>query len=207
MLNYLLISQFIFFLLIILLFLCWICWLFCCKYWTNVSWNLNVGLMAWKLKVSVANFFQNPIFLKGSSVFLHLVLFLGIIGVWVYTKLRGGLDNNPKNRTSRYYKPVFFTSMALSLYNTVLGLLDYFHWYKNGWTDEKLGTLLDLAIRAFTWLLFSVCLHTQFRHSSCHKWTPLIWMCRSATGSKPIMANGIIKMKTSIIYGCMVNFS
>ncbi|KAJ8445566.1 hypothetical protein Cgig2_012454 [Carnegiea gigantea] len=111
-------------------------------------------------------FFWNPIFLKGSSVFLHLVLFFGLILIWFYTKLRGGHDENPKNRTLRYYKPVFFSSMFLSLYNLVLCLLDYFYWYKSGWTDEKLGTLLDLAIRALAWLLVSVCLHTELRHSS-----------------------------------------
>uniref|UniRef100_A0A803LN55 ABC-type xenobiotic transporter n=1 Tax=Chenopodium quinoa TaxID=63459 RepID=A0A803LN55_CHEQI len=67
-----------------------------------------------------------------------------------------------KDRNFWYYKPVFFPSLALSLFNLAFFCLNCFYWYKNGWSDDKLATLLDLALKVFVWLLVSIYLHTKF---------------------------------------------
>lgn len=111
-----------------------------------------------------SNFLQNSIFLGGSSVFMHLVLLFGLLILWIRKLVRRGSNDHLKDKSFWYYKPVLFSSLALSLYNAVLFCLNYLHWYRNGLSDEKLVTLFDLAVRALAWLLVSVYLHTQFHH-------------------------------------------
>ncbi|XP_021736749.1 ABC transporter C family member 3-like [Chenopodium quinoa] len=110
------------------------------------------------------NFLQSPIFLRDSSVFLHLILLFGLILSWVYKLFRRSGDEHSKDRNFWYYKPVFFPSLALSLFNLALFCLNCFYWYRNGWSDEKLATLLDLALKVFVWLLVSIYLHKQFSY-------------------------------------------
>lgn len=134
----------------------------------------EIPLFFSSLKVPVPNFLQNPIGVHGPSLFIHVALVFGVILSWVCKKLSKSLTGQHRDRAFRYYKPVFFSSVALSLYNLVFCCLWYFHWYKNGWTDEKLLIILDIAIRAVAWLLISVYLHTQFLHSSYLKFPLLL---------------------------------
>ncbi|KAL2926243.1 ABC transporter C family member 3 [Bienertia sinuspersici] len=116
------------------------------------------------LRYPVLDFIQNPIFLRESSIFIHLILLFGLILSWVCKFFRGVQSEHPKDRIFWYYKPVFFSSLGLSLYNLALFCFNCFHWYKVGWSDEKLVTLLDLALKVFAWLLVSVYLHRLFHH-------------------------------------------
>ena len=61
-----------------------------------------------------------------------------------------------------YYKQTFVCCLGLSLFNLALCFLNYLLWYKNGWSDEKLVTLSDLALRTLAWGAICVYLHTQF---------------------------------------------
>ncbi|XP_056698803.1 ABC transporter C family member 3 [Spinacia oleracea] len=114
------------------------------------------------LKYPPLDFLQNPIFLRESSVFIHLILLFGIILSWIYKLSRRVENEHSKDRNFWYYKPVFLPSLALSLYNLALFCLNCFYWYRNGWLDANLVTLLDLTLRVFVWLLVSIYLHKQF---------------------------------------------
>ncbi|XP_056698801.1 ABC transporter C family member 3-like isoform X2 [Spinacia oleracea] len=118
------------------------------------------------LKYPPIDFLQNPIFLRESSVFIHLILLFGLIFAWVYKLFRRVENEHSKDRNFWYYKPAFLPSLALSLYNLPLFCLNCFYWYRNGWLDEYLVTLLDLTLRVFVWLLVSIYLHTQFINRS-----------------------------------------
>ena len=72
---------------------------------------------------------------------------------------------NCKRTRFLYYKQTFACCQGLSLLNFLLCFLNYFYWYRNGWSDEKLVTLLDLVLRALAWGAVCVYLHTQFRGS------------------------------------------
>lgn len=56
------------------------------------------------------------------------------------------------------------------MFNIVLSLLTTFYWYRNGWSDEKILVLLDLAIKTLAWLVVSIFLHTQFLNSRENKY-------------------------------------
>ncbi|CAO2815297.1 unnamed protein product [Amaranthus hypochondriacus] len=117
------------------------------------------------LEYPVFDFFKNLIFMRESSVFLHLILSLGLIYSWV-SKFFIRTDNkDSKDRTFWHYKPFLFCSLGVSSYNLVLFCLNCFYWYRHGWTDEKIATLLDLALRVLGWFLFSIYLHTKNHHS------------------------------------------
>ncbi|CAL5342459.1 unnamed protein product [Camellia sinensis] len=85
---------------------------------------------------------------------------------WVIRKIKSE-DSKQSTRKTRisYYKQTLLCCLGLSLFNMVLCLLNCFYWYQNGWSDEKIVTLLDLALRTLAWLAISVYLHTHFSNS------------------------------------------
>ncbi|XP_028088748.1 ABC transporter C family member 3-like [Camellia sinensis] len=116
------------------------------------------------------DFLLQPIFLRGFSGSLHLVLLLSLFLSWVCRKIRVGRRNEgPKQSTRKssfsYYNPILFCCLGLSIFNLVLCFLNYFFWYRNGWSDEKVITLLDSVLRTLAWLSISVYLHTHFVNS------------------------------------------
>ncbi|KAI8007361.1 ABC transporter C family member 3 [Camellia lanceoleosa] len=116
------------------------------------------------------HFLLQPIFLRGFSGSLHLVLLLSLFLSWVCRKIRVGRRNEgPKQSTRKsrfsYYKPFLFCCLGFSIFNLVLCFLNYFFWYRNGWSDEKVITLLDSVLRTLAWLSISVYLHTHFVNS------------------------------------------
>ncbi|XP_074312621.1 ABC transporter C family member 3-like [Silene latifolia] len=124
---------------------------------------------------SVTGFLSNPLFLVGFSVILHLLLILGLTCAWIWTMLRRKNYNNEKSKNkSLSYKPVFYISLALSIYNLVLCFFNYFYWHETGWSDQNLPTLLILLIRVATWSLVSIYLHTQFCKRSNASEFPLL---------------------------------
>ena len=89
----------------------------------------------------------------------------------MFNKLRvGGGEQGSKERFSNnkrvfFYKQTLFCSVGVSLLNLVLSLVSYFYWYTNGWSDDKLVTLLDFVLTALSWAALSVYHHTQFVNS------------------------------------------
>ena len=110
-------------------------------------------------------FLLNPVFLRAFSASLHLVLLLLLFVSWVCKRINGGALENCKTTRFLYYKQTFACCQGLSLLNFFLCFLNYFYWYRNGWSGEKLVTLLDLVLRTLSWGAVCVYLHTQFHGS------------------------------------------
>uniref|UniRef100_A0A7N2MIM3 ABC-type xenobiotic transporter n=1 Tax=Quercus lobata TaxID=97700 RepID=A0A7N2MIM3_QUELO len=68
---------------------------------------------------SGTDFLLKPVFPRGFSGSLHLVLLFGVFGSWVCQRFKMGIREGSKER--------------------------------NGWSDEELVTLLDLALRTLAW--------------------------------------------------------
>ena len=127
------------------------------------------------LMYSSANFLIKPVFLRGFSGSLHLVLLFVLFISWVCQKfivVQGqgeGSKERSKNTRCLCYKQTLICCLGLSVFHLVLCLLSYFYWYRNGLSDERLVTLLDLVIRTLAWGVVSVYLHTQFSNSGQSK--------------------------------------
>ncbi|KAL3821106.1 hypothetical protein ACJIZ3_007011 [Penstemon smallii] len=122
-----------------------------------------------------ADFLLNPIFLRFFTASFHLVFIIFIFILWVYKKFRSNVDEGQKHNVRLlYYKPVLLSCLGLSLFNLVLCLLNLFFWYKNGWSDEKILTLLDLGAKTLAWLALSLFLHIHVLKSSETKY-PLVF--------------------------------
>nr|GMC75534.1 ABC transporter C family member 3 [Ipomoea batatas] len=126
----------------------------------------------------------NPIFLRSISASLHLLLLLLIVLVWMFKKIVNTQDYTKekahKNARMLCYKQTISSCLSLSLFNLVLCLLTQFYWYSSGWSEEKILTFSDFLIKAVSWLVISVVLHTQFLNSVENKY-PLVlrawWGC------------------------------
>ncbi|KAH7546891.1 hypothetical protein FEM48_Zijuj01G0248900 [Ziziphus jujuba var. spinosa] len=122
------------------------------------------------LRNSGTDFFLKPIFLRGFSGSFHLVLLLVLFILWVCKKIWVGRGEGTKERFRStkvlLFKLTSICSLGVSAFNLTLCLLSYFYWYRNGWSEEGLVTLLDLALRTLAWGAVSVYLHTQFSNSS-----------------------------------------
>ncbi|KAA8527046.1 hypothetical protein F0562_008725 [Nyssa sinensis] len=133
---------------------------------------------SYSLMYSGSDFLLRPIFVRGFSGSLHLVLLFGLLISWVRNKIKMGRHEPPKRSVANArflnYKQALFFCLGLSLFNLVLFLLNYFYWYRNGWTDEKIVILLDLAFRTFAWLALSVNLHAQLYNSGQPKFPFLL---------------------------------
>ncbi|XP_059669697.1 ABC transporter C family member 3-like [Cornus florida] len=121
------------------------------------------------------DFLLKPIFVHGFSGFFQLILLLGLFISWVCKKISKGPKQGIKSTRFLYYKPTLFCSAVVSLFNVVLCALNYFYWYRNGWTEEEIVTLLDLGLRALAWISVSVYLHTQFSGESKFPLLLRIW--------------------------------
>ncbi|KAH9804136.1 ABC transporter C family member 3 [Citrus sinensis] len=98
-----------------------------------------------------ADFLLKPIFLRWFSCSLHLVL---LVGLEMF-----------KNKKALWYKLTLACCFGVSLFNIVFSLLSYFYWYKNGWSDYQLVTLLDFGVKTLGWGAICVYLHTVFLNS------------------------------------------
>ncbi|XP_059662406.1 ABC transporter C family member 3-like isoform X1 [Cornus florida] len=118
---------------------------------------------------TVSDFLFKPIFVREFSGSLHLILLIVLSISWVCKSFRIGRNEAPKrsigNTRFLYYKHTLFSCLGLCLFNLVLSLLTCFYWYKNVWSEGKIVTILDFALRTLAWLAVSVYLHTQFLKS------------------------------------------
>ncbi|XP_058218895.1 ABC transporter C family member 3-like [Rhododendron vialii] len=124
------------------------------------------------LMYTPSSFLLQPIFLRGFSGSLHLVLLFFFFITWACRKImrmnspsEGPTRSNNRKTRFSYYNQALFCCWGLSVFNLVLWLLNYFSWYRNGWSDEKIVTLLDFGLRTLAWLAISVYLHTHFKNS------------------------------------------
>ncbi|KAL8492102.1 hypothetical protein ACS0TY_023647 [Phlomoides rotata] len=123
-----------------------------------------------------ADFFLNPIFLRFFTASFHLILFVIVFISWLYRKLWCNGDETRKHNdlSFSYYRPTINVScLSLSFFNLTLCLLDLFHWYKNGWSDEKILTLFDLGVKTLSWLVLYLFLQFNFKNSGETKY-PLV---------------------------------
>jgi ATP-binding cassette subfamily C (CFTR/MRP) protein 2 len=124
------------------------------------------------------DFLLKPVFLRGVSGSFHLVLLFVLFLSWVYKKFKVGRGEGPKGRFKNtgglYYKQALICCLGVSVFSLVLCLLNYFFWYRNGWSDEGLVTLLDLAIRTLAWGALCVSFRTQLFNSGEPKYPFLL---------------------------------
>ncbi|ONI13655.1 hypothetical protein PRUPE_4G235100 [Prunus persica] len=124
------------------------------------------------------DFLLKPVFIRGFSGSLHLVLLFVLLVSWVWKKFKVGDGEGPKQRfgsvQSWYYKLTLLCCLGVSGLSLVFCLLNYFYWHRNDWSEEKLVTLFDLAIRTLAWGALCIYLHTQFSNSSESKFPNLL---------------------------------
>jgi ATP-binding cassette subfamily C (CFTR/MRP) protein 2 len=118
---------------------------------------------------SATDFLMKPVFLRGFSGSLHLVLLFVLFVSWVCNKFKVGHSEGLKEKFKKsrglYYKQAQICCLGISLFSLVLCLLNYFYWYRNGWSDERLVSLLDLALRTLSWGALCVYMRTQLFNS------------------------------------------
>ena len=121
-----------------------------------------------------------PVFLRGFSASLHLILLLVLFVSWFCKKLKVGVSHSEgskerfKNRRVLWNKLTLFCCLGVSVFNLVLCFLSYFYWYRNCWSDQNLVTLLDLVLRTLGWGAICVSLYTQFFNSGEKKFPFLL---------------------------------
>ncbi|KAL5548580.1 hypothetical protein UlMin_003811 [Ulmus minor] len=124
------------------------------------------------------SFLLQPIFIHWFSGSSHLILLLALLISWVCEKFKvvreEGQKERSKNTKSLYYKQSLICCLCVSAFNLVLCLLNYFIWFRNGLSEERLVTLLDLALKTLAWGLVSVYLYTRFTPSGESKYPLLL---------------------------------
>ncbi|CAK9308687.1 unnamed protein product [Citrullus colocynthis] len=110
---------------------------------------------------SAAHFLLEPISAHGLSSLAHLVLLLVLCFSWVCLKLKAGCGEPQRETRCLYYKETFMSCLVVFVFNLVFFSLDCFYWYRNGWSEENLVTLLDFGLKALAWGTVSLCLHSQ----------------------------------------------
>ncbi|KAL5548581.1 hypothetical protein UlMin_003812 [Ulmus minor] len=126
----------------------------------------------------INSFLLQPIFIHWFSGSSHLILLLALLISWVCEKFKvvreEGQKERSKNTKSLYYKQSLICCLCFSAFNLVLCLLNYFIWFRNGLSEERLVTLLDLALKTLAWGLVSVYLYTRFTPSGESKYPLLL---------------------------------
>ncbi|CAN0898064.1 ABC transporter C family member 3 [Linum grandiflorum] len=141
---------------------------------TSIHQGLFASLVSFSSSSGATDLFLfKPIFLRGLSGSLHLVLLLLLFVWFLEKKFKVGGDriqndgSSSKHPRCLCYNLTVLCSLGVSLLNLAFCLLSYFYWYRNGWLDYlKFLTLLDLGLRTFSWGALTVFLHTQFSPSA-----------------------------------------
>ncbi|XP_004309817.1 PREDICTED: ABC transporter C family member 3-like [Fragaria vesca subsp. vesca] len=128
---------------------------------------------------SGTDFLVKPIFIRGFSGSLHLLVLFVLLISWLWNKFKvgdGGGDPKERFRNSAtlYYRNTLICCLAVSAISLVFCLFNYFSWCKHGWSQEKIVTLFDLAIRTLSWGAVFVYLHTHFSSSAESKFPFLL---------------------------------
>ncbi|XP_045786142.1 ABC transporter C family member 3-like isoform X1 [Trifolium pratense] len=109
------------------------------------------------------DFLLKPIFLHGLSSTLHILFLLAVLVAWLWKHVATCVVNEYEEKSNNIlFKVTKFCSIVFSSFNFVLFLFNYFYWYASGWSEEKLVTLFDLALKTVSWCLICVCFHKGF---------------------------------------------
>ncbi|KAE9596392.1 hypothetical protein Lal_00048632 [Lupinus albus] len=113
---------------------------------------------------SLTHFLLKPIFLHTLNASFHLLLLLVVLVSLLWNKFSAGVRHHDSKEKSNFTlsKKSFFCSLGASVFNLILFLFNFFYWYTSGWSEEKVLTLLDLALKTVAWGVVSICLHKQF---------------------------------------------
>ncbi|KAK7305217.1 hypothetical protein VNO77_43118 [Canavalia gladiata] len=110
-------------------------------------------------------FFLQPIFTRGVSASLHLVLLLVLVVSWIWKKFQvDHREKSERNGGLLHYKLSLFCSLVICVFNFVLCLLSYFYLYKQDDGSEELVTVSDLALKTVSW--GAVCAYLNSRRSN-----------------------------------------
>ncbi|KAK8639147.1 hypothetical protein V6N13_137540 [Hibiscus sabdariffa] len=124
------------------------------------------------------DFLLKPIFLHGFSASVHIVLLLFSLISWLVIRDEeaGGEGSKDRFRQRKvsWYKQTLACCFVVSAFNIVWGLLSYFYWYTNEWSDDKLVTLSDYVIKTLAWGATGVVLHCHFSNHSKRKRFPFL---------------------------------
>ncbi|KAM0070712.1 putative ABC-type xenobiotic transporter [Helianthus debilis subsp. tardiflorus] len=112
------------------------------------------------------NPFLNPVFLHGCVASIQFLILIFILISWVWKRFKIDLTLVSKqNFRCLFYKQTLFCSLVLSLINLMCFLIN-FYWYRNGWTNEKIVSVLQAVLGTVIWLCISVYLITLVSNSS-----------------------------------------
>ncbi|KAL4325244.1 hypothetical protein GQ457_11G006170 [Hibiscus cannabinus] len=124
------------------------------------------------------DFLLKPIFLHGFSASVHIVLLLFSLISWLVIRDEeaGGEGSKDRFRQRKvsWYKQTLACCFVVSAFNIVWGLLSYFYWYTNEWSDDKLVTLSDYVIKTLAWGATGVVLHCHFSNHCKRKRFPFL---------------------------------
>ncbi|TYG96137.1 hypothetical protein ES288_A11G323600v1 [Gossypium darwinii] len=120
------------------------------------------------------DFLLKPIFLHGFSASLHLVLLLLLLILWVVSRVKKVSREGSKERQVLWYKQTLACCFVVSVSNVVLCLLSYFYWYTNGWSEDKLMSLIDYALKTLAWGACATCVYMHCQFSNEQKRFPVV---------------------------------
>ncbi|TYJ11829.1 hypothetical protein E1A91_A11G303600v1 [Gossypium mustelinum] len=120
------------------------------------------------------DFLLKPIFLHGFSASLHLVLLLLLLILWVVSRVKKVSREGSKERQVLWYKQTLACCFVVSVSNVILCLLSYFYWYTNGWSEDKLKSLIDYALKTLAWGACATCVYMHCQFSNEQKRFPVV---------------------------------
>nr|KYP42184.1 ABC transporter C family member 3 [Cajanus cajan] len=101
--------------------------------------------------------------MHGLSCFLHLVLLVVLSVSLVWKKVTVGAKECSREKINNtLFSRTRLCFLVVSAFNLLLFLFGYFSWFRNGWSEEKLVTLLDLVLKTVAWGVSGVCLQRAF---------------------------------------------
>lgn len=152
---------------------------------------------------STINPLLNPVFLHGCVSLIQFLFLIFILVSLVVKRLR--VDRTDVSKQSfgcLYYKQALFCCVSLSVFNLALCFWNSFYWYRNGWNDEKIVTLLHGGLGTLVWLFVCVYLHTIVSNSSTEsRKYPFVlrfwWVCFFTVSCYSLVVDYVYYKKTS----------
>ena len=152
---------------------------------------------------STINPMLNPVFLHGCVSLIQLLFLIFILVSLVVKRLR--VDRTDVSKQSfgcLYYKQALFCCVTLSVFNLALCFWNSFYWYRNGWNDEKIVTLMHGGLGTLVWLFVCVYLHTVVSNSSTEsRKYPFVlrfwWVCFFTVSCYSLVVDYVYYKKTS----------
>nr|DAD44869.1 TPA_asm: hypothetical protein HUJ06_003099 [Nelumbo nucifera] len=130
-------------------------------------------------------FKPNLVVLHGFSACAHFVLLLVMSVAWVCNRLKVNSHECTEQRLKDnakflLYIPTLLSCLGMSLFHLILSVLNYFYWYRDGWSESSenyLAIQFDLVLRTLAWFVVCGYLRACLSYSSEKKYPifPRIW--------------------------------